>query len=182
MQLGKQPAPHHQISTCEALSAVFVSYRLLDLTLQPTTQRHGSPHQRLQLEVLDLPRLDLRDCGLTDPIRFAISLCESPRASRNAMTSCSRRISFNASSTCCCRNSVDGSDKVGVTLRGLYGKTQTVVVGGKEQQVTVDEVYLAQAIREPGTHRVQGYPPAMPALSLTDEEIRQVIAYLRELK
>jgi cytochrome c oxidase subunit 2 len=77
---------------------------------------------------------------------------------------------------------VDGSEKVGVTLKGLYGKKQSVVVGGKEQQVAVDEDYLAKAMREPGTHKVKGYPPTMPAPSLTDEEIGQVIAYVKELK
>jgi cytochrome c oxidase subunit 2 len=83
---------------------------------------------------------------------------------------------------CLVCHSVDGSEKVGVTLKGLYGKQQTVVVGGKEQQVTVDEDYLAKAMREPRTHSVEGYPPTMPAPSLTDEEIGQVIAYIKELK
>jgi len=83
---------------------------------------------------------------------------------------------------CLVCHSVDGSEKVGVTLKGLYGKKQTVVVGGKEQQVAVDEDYLAKAMREPRTHLVDGYPPAMPAPSLTDDEIGQVIAYVKELK
>lgn len=83
---------------------------------------------------------------------------------------------------CLVCHSVDGSEKVGVTLKGLYGKKQTVLAGGKEQQVTVDEAYLAKAIREPRTHLVEGYPPTMPAPSLSDEEIGQVIAYVKELK
>jgi cytochrome c oxidase subunit 2 len=83
---------------------------------------------------------------------------------------------------CLVCHSVDGSQKVGVTLKGLYGKQQTVVAGGKEQQVTVDESYLAKAIREPHTHLVDGYPPAMPVPSLNDDQIAQVIAYVKELK
>jgi cytochrome c oxidase subunit 2 len=83
---------------------------------------------------------------------------------------------------CLVCHSVDGSEKVGVSLKGLYGKQQTVVAGGKEQQVTVDEFYLANTLREPHTHLVKGYPPAMPVPSLNDDEIGQVIAYIRELK
>jgi cytochrome c oxidase subunit 2 len=83
---------------------------------------------------------------------------------------------------CLVCHSVDGSEKVGVTLKGLYGKKQTVVAAGKEQQATVDEAYLAHAIREPETHKVEGYPPTMPAPSLTDDEIGQVVAYVKGLK
>ncbi len=79
-------------------------------------------------------------------------------------------------------HSVDGSEKVGATFKGLFGKKETVIAAGKERDVVVDEAYLAQAIREPGTHKVEGYPPTMPAPSLTDDEIGQVIAYIRELK
>jgi cytochrome c oxidase subunit 2 len=83
---------------------------------------------------------------------------------------------------CLVCHSVDGSEKVGVSLKGLYGKQQTVTDGGAEQQVTVDAAYLANALRKPHTQLVKGYPPAMPVPSLNDDEIAQVIAYVKELK
>jgi cytochrome c oxidase subunit 2 len=83
---------------------------------------------------------------------------------------------------CLVCHSVDGSERVGVSLKGLYGKQQTVTQGGKEQQVTVDEAYLAKAIREPHTQLVKGYHHVMPVPSLNDDEIGQVIAYVKELE
>jgi len=83
---------------------------------------------------------------------------------------------------CIACHSVDGSEKVGVTFKGLFGKKETVVAEGQRQEVSVDEVYLAKAIREPSTHAVEGYPPNMPPISLTDEEIGQVVAYVKALK
>jgi len=83
---------------------------------------------------------------------------------------------------CIACHSVDGSEKVGVTFKGLFGKKETVVAEGQRQEVSVDEVYLAKAIREPSTHAVEGYPPNMPPISLTEEEIGQVVAYVKALK
>jgi cytochrome c oxidase subunit 2 len=83
---------------------------------------------------------------------------------------------------CLVCHSVDGSERVGVSLKGLYEKKQTVVAGGKEQQVTVDEAYLANALRKPHTKLVKGYHHVMPVPSLNDDEIGQVIAYVKELK
>lgn len=83
---------------------------------------------------------------------------------------------------CLVCHSVDGSEKVGVTFKGLFGKRQSVRTDSKQIEVVADEPYLAKAIREPSTHKVEGYPPTMPAPSLTDSEIRQVVAYIKELK
>jgi cytochrome c oxidase subunit 2 len=83
---------------------------------------------------------------------------------------------------CLACHSVDGSEKVGASFKGLFGKKQSVVSGGKPTEVLVDEPYLATAMREPRTHQVKGYPPTMPVPSLTEEEIRQVVAYVKALR
>ncbi len=61
-------------------------------------------------------------------------------------------------------------------------KKEAVVADGKPGEAVVDEAYLATAIREPRTHQVKGYPPNMPIVSLTDEEVSQVVAYIKALK
>jgi cytochrome c oxidase subunit 2 len=40
---------------------------------------------------------------------------------------------------CLVCHSVDGSEKVGVTFKGLFGKKEAVVAGGKEGEAVVDE-------------------------------------------
>lgn len=46
-------------------------------------------------------------------------------------------------------HSIDGNAGVGPTWKGLYGKTETVLVGGREQQVVVDDEYILESIRTP---------------------------------
>jgi len=80
-------------------------------------------------------------------------------------------------------HSIDGSALVGPTLKGLYGKKQTVVDSeGRERDITVDDAYLAQAIQDPAAATVKGYPPAMPKNPLTDAELRQVVEFIKTLK
>jgi cytochrome c oxidase subunit II len=80
-------------------------------------------------------------------------------------------------------HSIDGAPMVGPSFKGLYGKKQTVAdPKGKEYDVTVDETYLAKAIQDPGADTVKGYPPAMPNNPLTDEELKQIVEYIKSLR
>lgn len=83
---------------------------------------------------------------------------------------------------CLVCHSVDGSEKVGASFKGLYGRTQTVLAGGRARHVFVDEVYLKLAIRDPATHKVPGYPPTMPPVSLTEEQVQEVVGYIKHLQ
>jgi len=47
--------------------------------------------------------------------------------------------------------------------------------------VVVNEAYLRRAIREPNEEIVKAYPPSMPVNRLTDQEIEEIIAYLKTL-
>ncbi len=81
---------------------------------------------------------------------------------------------------CIACHSIDGSQSVGPTWLGLYGKGETLADG---TQVAVTEEYLRESIREPGAKIVQGYANFMPpSASLTDEEIAALIAYIKSLK
>jgi cytochrome c oxidase subunit 2 len=47
---------------------------------------------------------------------------------------------------------------------------------------TLDAALFLQKVRHPDTITVQGYPPVMPDLPLTDDEISQIEAYLEALQ
>lgn len=81
-------------------------------------------------------------------------------------------------------HSIDGSQLVGPTVKGLYGKMVIVLVGGKEQQVKADEVYLKRSILDPNSEVVKGFPPIMPSQKglLREEEILELINYLKRLR
>jgi len=79
-------------------------------------------------------------------------------------------------------HSLDGSPKVGPTFKGLYGRKETVQTGGGKRLITADEAYIVQSISEPLADIVKGYPPVMPRMSVTDDELRAMVAYLETVK
>ena len=79
---------------------------------------------------------------------------------------------------CFACHSDDGSPRIGPTWKGLYGKTEPLVDGSS---VLVDDAYLREAILEPNASIVKGFPPAMPAIPISDEDVDALIAYMRSL-
>ena len=82
---------------------------------------------------------------------------------------------------CLACHSVDGKPKVGPTLKALYGKEQQVFVGGVAKTITVDDAYLRRSIIDPMGQVVRGYPPAMPKTQLTDQELNEVVRFIKTL-
>lgn len=82
-------------------------------------------------------------------------------------------------------HSLDGSEGVGPSLKGISGHAVTVVLpGGAEKQVTADAGYLRRAIREPAAELVKGYDDMMPAslkADMPDEDLEAIVAYLLSL-
>jgi len=79
-------------------------------------------------------------------------------------------------------HSTDGSKKIGPTFKGLYGAEVEVLTNGKKRAIIADEEYLRRSITEPAADIVEGYPNIMPKLPVTDEEVKAIIEYLKELK
>ena len=79
-------------------------------------------------------------------------------------------------------HTVDGSKKVGPTFKGLFGSTVTVLTNGKERVIVADEEYLKRSVLHPEADIVKGYPPVMPAITMTHEELEEIIEYLESLK
>jgi cytochrome c oxidase subunit 2 len=84
---------------------------------------------------------------------------------------------------CLTCHSTDGSASVGPSLKGLYGKKQTVLdPNGVEREVTADDAYLVRAIKNPGAEEVKGYPAVMPETSMSDAEVQQIVDFIKILK
>lgn len=81
-------------------------------------------------------------------------------------------------------HSIDGSKKIGPTLKGMFGSERIVVRGGEETTVTADEGYIRRALLSPSSEIVKGFPPIMPSQEgrLTDEEIEEILEFLKTLK
>lgn len=78
-------------------------------------------------------------------------------------------------------HSLDGSAKLGPTLKGIWGRKVTVMTGGVERSVTVDEAYLRRSLLEPNADIVKGFPPVMPPFGkvLKEDEINQIVEFFR---
>ncbi len=82
------------------------------------------------------------------------------------------------SKTCNACHSIDGVKGVGPSFKGIIGRT----VKGADGERVSDAAYIKESIKEPNKFIVDGFPPAMPPLGLSDEEIDQIIAWMETLK
>jgi cytochrome c oxidase subunit 2 len=79
-----------------------------------------------------------------------------------------------------CHAADDTPDKLGPTWEGLYGSKVELSDG---RSVTADDDYLIEAIEEPNAKIVEGYSKgSMPAISLTDDELNALLAYIKSLE
>ncbi len=67
---------------------------------------------------------------------------------------------------------------VGPSWVGLAGSQVELTDGSV---VAADDAYLFESIRSPSTKTVAGFSVQMPGNSLTDDEIREIVAYIRSL-
>jgi cytochrome c oxidase subunit 2 len=82
---------------------------------------------------------------------------------------------------CASCHTTSGEDRIGPSLKGVYGKRTTLTSGA---QVQVDEEYLRESIELPQAKLVQGYGPLMPTFKgvLNASEINALVAYFKTLK
>jgi cytochrome c oxidase subunit 2 len=75
-------------------------------------------------------------------------------------------------------HSTDGSEGLGPTLQGVFGRRVKLADGST---VTADEEYLEEALREPNEQVVEGYQPMMPETPLTADDVHALVAYMKTL-
>lgn len=75
-------------------------------------------------------------------------------------------------------HSLDGSRLVGPSFKGLYGSERELSDGSI---VVADDAYILESIQYPLKKLVAGYPPAMPAYSLKDEEYLGLLSFIKEV-
>ncbi len=83
--------------------------------------------------------------------------------------------------SCAACHSLDGTRRVGPTLKGLFNADVPLADG---TTVKADENYLRESIEVPTAKIVQGFAPSMPSYKgqLTDAEMTALLTYLKSLK
>lgn len=84
--------------------------------------------------------------------------------------------SLAQSKGCIACHTIDGSPGVGPTWKGLFGKTETMKDGST---ALVDEAFLRDFIKDPMARGVKGFPPIMPKIDLTEEELSALVTYIQ---
>ncbi len=80
-------------------------------------------------------------------------------------------------------HSLDGTPKVGPSFKGIFGRRVTVLTGGTERTITVDEEYLRRSILDPNADVVKGYQPIMPAVpGLTPDEVTEMVTFIKGVR
>lgn len=75
-------------------------------------------------------------------------------------------------------HSVDGTRRVGPSLKGLWRKKERLADGS---EVVVDDEYLRESLVRPGAKIVAGFPNVMPPVVLDERDLAAVAAYLKTL-
>jgi cytochrome c oxidase subunit 2 len=81
---------------------------------------------------------------------------------------------------CAACHSVDEATKIGPSWVGLYGSQVQLADGSL---VIADDSFLIESIKEPNAKIVKGYSKgAMPKISLTEQELDTLVAYIKSVK
>ena len=87
---------------------------------------------------------------------------------------------------CVSCHSQDGSVIVGPSFKGLWGSERTVTdESGKKIKLTANEQYIRNSIYEPNKQVVEGFNKGLMVSykdAVTEEELKQIIEYLKTLK
>ena len=77
-------------------------------------------------------------------------------------------------------HSINGSLKLGPTLKNQFGKEIRHTDG---TIMVIDEEYIIESLVDPLKHIAEGYTPIMPSYKpvLSDEDIKNLIAYIKSL-
>ncbi len=80
---------------------------------------------------------------------------------------------------CLTCHSIDGSEGIGPTLKGIYGRKTKLTNGST---VVADDVYLRESIVNPSAKITDGFDDLMPKPELTEQEVNAIVEYLENLK
>jgi len=147
------------------------------------TQYCGLRHSYMSSKVVVVPEKEFKEWyDSTKPSEEKTEEKEGQTQGQARQTS--RGLKLLKTKGCLTCHTTDGSPLVGPSIKGIFGQKTTVITDGKEREVVVDEEYLRKSILEPNADVVRGFQPIMPSQkdALTEDEITEIIKYLKQLK
>jgi cytochrome c oxidase subunit 2 len=130
----------------------------------------GTSHAYMEAPVIVSSQADF-DAWMAQQVKLAEKASQTPEGRGQALV---------AASGCVACHSTNGSAGIGPTWTGLFG-SQVKISG--DGTVTADEAYLHESIKAPQAKIVAGFEnQLMPNFGFTDDQINDIVAYLKTLK
>lgn len=86
---------------------------------------------------------------------------------------------------CFACHTIDGNKLIGPSFKGIYGSKVTIVTGGAEREIAVDDAYIKRSIYDPNADVVKGFNKGLmqPYVGqLSEADVKQITEYLKILK
>ena len=153
--------------------------RITELRITPTLAGNynvrcaelcGTSHSYMEKPVIVTSQADF-DTWMSGQVALAAEASQTPEGRGKALV---------AANGCAACHSIDGSAGIGPTWAGLAGSTVELSGGST---VPADDAYIAESISSPQAKIVAGFESQqMIQFNFTDEQISDIIAYLKTLR
>ena len=153
--------------------------RITELRITPTVignykvrcaELCGTSHAYMEQPVIVSSQADF-DAWMAEEVKKAEAAAATPEGRGQALV---------AASGCVACHSTNGAEGIGPTWFGLFG-SQVKISG--DGTVTADEAYIHESIKAPQAKIVAGFEnQLMPNYGFTDEQINDIVAYIKTIK
>ena len=130
----------------------------------------GTSHAYMEQPVIVSSQEDF-DAWMGEQVKLAEQAAQTPEGRGQALAT---------ASGCAACHSINGSEGIGPTWFGIFGHEVRLSDG---IVVTADEAYIHESIKTPQEKIVAGFEnQLMPTYGFTDEQINDIVAYIKTLK
>jgi len=153
--------------------------RITELRITPTVNGNykvrcaelcGTSHAYMEKPVIITSQADF-DVWMSEQVALAEEAAATPEGRGQALV---------AANGCAACHSTNGAQGIGPTWSGLFGHEVLLTDG---TAVIADEAYITESIHDPQAKIVEGFETQlMPSYGFTDEQIADVVAYIKTLR
>jgi cytochrome c oxidase subunit 2 len=130
----------------------------------------GTSHAYMEAVVIVSAQADF-DSWMTEQVKLAEKAAATPEGRGQAL------VTANGCAAC---HTITGAAGIGPTWFGLFGSQVRLTDGSV---VTADEAYIHESIKAPQAKIVAGFEnQLMPTYGFTDQQIDDIVAYIKTLK
>jgi cytochrome c oxidase subunit 2 len=153
--------------------------RITELRITPTLAGNykvrcaelcGTSHAYMEKPVIISTQADF-DVWMEEQVALAEEAAATPEGRGQALV---------ANNGCAACHSITGAQGIGPTWSGLFGHEVLLTDG---TTVVADEAYITESIKSPQAKIVAGFgTQLMPTYGFTDEQIADIVAYIKTLR